>query len=1467
MADDRKKVVAFPFSGEEPFPEWSFKMAAYFRHHKLDKIIDKIQDTTVEVDEANNRAVFDILVMNCSGKALSILQEVALGNGRAAWRALHSKYAARRPAREASLQGELFLREWRSDDTITTFRADIMRLRRNLLEMGQKSVIPDRVICNLVLTRVPTDRFGTLVSSRFLVDIDDDRAYDLESLFDSLSVAETTFTSGKADDTTKAFYVPDKKSQKTFDSSRSPGGSGGCYFCGRKGHQQKECRDRIKASAAAHDEAKRKPRKGGAATAAAAVQMADESFSAIVLEPVSGTALSAFVSAGTQARFCLDSGSTKHIVNDQSLFNSFSAIDGAKPRVKVASGQLIDAQGVGTVRLTVRDAQGKECHIDLTDVLYFPTFTVNLLSQTRLTRNRQGKPTGNSFKDGPNGAMLIFASGRQIPLRFDNRLHWLEPTRAKDTQAETGDMANAAASIGGSNTKPVSITMMHDRLGHLNYRDLLQLSEVADGVYIDKTDTPPNLCGDCALGKSARKAVPKAAAKRATVAGQLIHSDLNGPMPDSVGGKKYVVCFIDDATRWSSVYLMRNKSELSDCFLKFIQDMRVVGTKDPLVIGDGSTLHSDNGGEYRSSKFEQLCSSRGIQQTFSPPHTQACNGISERFWNTVLDMARAMIIDADLDKNMWGAAIKHATFLRNRSPTSVLGGITPFQALLGVKPDLSALRKFGSPAFVHVERELRDKWDPKARKGVYIGCEPRSMTHLIFIPETKKVVETVHVDIDERASISTASNVEIPDPFENETDQLIGHGNTTDPSVAVGSPGDAVVVGEGEQQMQPVTEGEGQHEAHPRAPATPHRAADVSVQPRAPATLPRAATVSVQPHTAITTPRAAAASEALDTATPAPQQTTQPADAPRDVLLDGDSDDEVSFQPHQPPVDQHTDDDEDPLIAGMAFVSHVWNDATVADPLTVEEAFALPNGVGTEWRDAYDDEINSHKENKTWTVMRRDDIPRSAKLLKSKVVLKTKYNADGSINKRKVRVVAKGFSQRKGIDYDEIFSPVVHMETQRTILALAAKNNLHVHQIDFKTAFLNPDVEEELYMELPSGMPDTDGQGHKLAARLNKCIYGLKQASRTWYEHLSTWMVKDGFTRSLVDPCLYIKNIGKDNAMFVTVWVDDTIIASRNESDVMALKERLKANFKMSDLGPINFCLGIEVTRTPTTIAITQRKFVGEILERFGMSDCKAVTTPMVPHSTMSKLQPTQNPVIDDGEPFDPTRYRELVGCLMYLVTCTRPDIAASVGQLARYMSAPSKHHWVAAKHVLRYLKGTADIGPTYSSSVDDANILHGYVDADWGSDTDTRRSTTGYVFRLNGAAISWGSKIQHTVALSTAEAEYMAASAATQEALHLRLLLTDLGYAQPCTVLFEDNQPCIDIAKNPVTSSRTKHIDIRVHFVREHIKSGEIVLKYLATEFMIADCLTKNLDRIKVEKFRRSILGVGKQVKREGIG
>jgi hypothetical protein len=346
-------------------------------------------------------------------------------------------------------------------------------------------------------------------------------------------------------------------------------------------------------------------------------------------------------------------------------------------------------------------------------------------------------------------------------------------------------------------------------------------------------------------------------------------------------------------------------------------------------------------------------------------------------------------------------------------------------------------------------------------------------------------------------------------------------------------------------------------------------------------------------------------------------------------------------------------------------------------------------------------------------------------------------------------------------------------------------------------------------------------------------------------------MQKTGFTENSADPCVFIRTDGEVVAI-VAVYVDDLIILTSTKEEMEHVKQDMEDNFKMKDMGQLHYCLGIsiEINVNEGLVWIHQRQYVYSMLKKFGLEYANPVCTPADMNVKLEK---------NDGvsQPADQKLFQSLVGSLLYAAMATRPDIAQAVGAVSKFNSNPSEAHMTAAKRILRYLKGTANFGLKYRkcTSTGDAIGLFGYSDADWAGDIDDRHSTTGIIYMMTGAAVSWFSKKQSVVALSTLEAEYIALSCASQEAVWIRRLLHDLGQKidRP-TVIKEDNQGAIAMAQNPAGHSRTKHIDIRHHFVREAIQDGIISLEYCPSKDMFADLLTKPLPRAQYERLRELV-------------
>ena len=502
------------------------------------------------------------------------------------------------------------------------------------------------------------------------------------------------------------------------------------------------------------------------------------------------------------------------------------------------------------------------------------------------------------------------------------------------------------------------------------------------------------------------------------------------------------------------------------------------------------------------------------------------------------------------------------------------------------------------------------------------------------------------------------------------------------------------------------------------------------------------------------------------------------------------------------------------------------------EPQTYEQAIHSPNAE--QWKAAMDEEMASLQENNTWSLEER---PVGVQPVEVKWVFKIKKDAQGNVERFKARLVAKGYMQKEGIDFNEVFAPVSKYTSLRALLSMAAAHDMEVHQLDIKTAFLNGNLEETIYMKQPQGYEEG---GASMVCHLQKSLYGLRQAPRAWHTRLKSELESMGFSASEADPGLYTADL-KDGRVYILVYVDDILIVAKSIDAVNHIKVRLSGIFDVRDLGEANQFLGIKISRSrpSQSLQINQQRMITQLVEKYGLKEAKTKSVPMSPDIRL--VAATEDNVLDK-EVF---QYSELVGSLLYLSVCTRPDITYAVGALARHMSKPTMEHWTAAKAVLRYLAGTTNLGIVFTRT---AEAVEGYCDADYAGDVNTRRSTTGFVFILNGGAISWSSKLQPTVAVSTAEAEYMAAAQSVKEALWLRTLLKEFELNTGTLKINSDNQGALKLMKHPMSSAKSKHIDVIHHFARERIQRKEVNFEYCSTDLMVADCMTKALPKGKFE-------------------
>ena len=1071
-----------------------------------------------------------------------------------------------------------------------------------------------------------------------------------------------------------------------------------CHHCGKTGHIKRECYDYLDKQKSYRDKGVQRHGANKANVKRSGNSSDSESVGLIVRH-----ALSTCVTSRCDS-WIVDSGATCHMSNDSKLFADICELQ--QPlEVSLGDGHSLEARGRGDIHLTMKLSTGKSKNCTLHNVLYVPELSYNLFSVTRAAE------AGMSTVFDKVGCEIQSASGEVVATA--TRVANLYKLACVSHRSQANTAIN----------HPIATKeLWYKRYGHLGVTNLDKLAtdNLVDGLDYNVSDKL-EFCEACVDGKHHRTKFPTGGGNRSDTLLGLVHSDVCGKMDtESLSGAQYFLTFIDDKSRYTWVYILKRKDEVFSRFCEW-KAMVEKSTGEKVMV-----LRTDNGGEYTSTEFITYLKNEGIRHELTVPKTPEQNGVAERMNRTVVETVRSMLSEAKLPHKFWAEAVSTAVYLRNRSPTNAVDGMTPSELLTGVKPNVKHLKVFGCEAYAHIPKDERRKLDSKARKCIFMGYGTETKGYRLYDVNRARVIHSRDVLFDE--STFRVEKEPACEPQRRYV-ELDFAGNDEQET-------------EG-QEIEDVVE----EEPGPRRPGR-----------------------------------------------------------------------------NCPPPDRYGE-----------WVNVLQED--IVEPATPEEAMAGSNKL--KWKSAMEKELKSLDTNDVWDLV---ELPPGRKAVGSKWVFKIKVSADGSVERYKSRVVAQGYSQRHGQDYDETFSPVIRPECVRTIIALAAKKNLKLHQMDVTTAFLNGTLEEEVYMKQPEGSVKK-GEEH-LVCRLKKSIYGLKQSSRCWNTTLDHHLKTMGLQQSSSDPCLY--KTTKGEMVIVAVYVDDILLAAESNTRLAEVKKGISDRFEAKDLGELKSFLGVKISQRGGEIWLGQPGYSKKLLEKFGMKDAKPVSTPV---DTSIKL--TKDGIETDG--VDHGLYQSAVGSLLYLSLWTRPDITYAVSCVARFCANPLKEHWTAVKRIFRYLKGTQHLGLKYTNN--ETTECAGYCDADWAGNIDDRKSTSGYLFSLSGAPVSWRSKKQSCVALSTAEAEYVALASAAQEVVWLRQLTDDLGCGttQP-TIIHEDNQSAIAMAKHPQFHGKMKHVAIKYHFIRDQVDNGTVVLKYCKTEDMLADILTKGLPRVQFEKLRQMI-------------
>jgi hypothetical protein len=905
-----------------------------------------------------------------------------------------------------------------------------------------------------------------------------------------------------------------------------------------------------------------------------------------------------------------------------------------------------------------------------------------------------------------------------------------------------------------------------------------------------KAGSTPSPCRPCIVAKAKRLPVNKIRLNPISKCfGDLVYSDVWGPATTrTIGHALYFVLFIDDHTRWIIANLMRLKS------LVFTNYCHFEAWAKTQFGANIKTLQSDKGGEYCSTEFENHCKTSGTVHRFAVHDVHQHNGVAEHANYTLLDGVRAVLAASGLPTFLWGEALNYIVWIRNRSPTKALDGKTPYEALYGHPPSISGLHEWGSLCWV---ARKHSKLADRADEGRWIGPDNNSKGQRIYWPDRRSI--TVEFDV---------RFIHAPDP-------LLLEGEIEDRDPLPVSPDDT-------NQPEP----------------TPIR--DLSLEP------PRETTPLQNPQSP------------LSPLTPLPKS-LPPSPKALPSLRDKDRNwsnvDTINLLPGRTRssariVDKPTPEEmnelhlEGELTANSVEIAMaaMTAEAEGLEPRSVKELKGRPDKV--QWEDAMKDEIDRLTSRGTWKAVKK---PSGANVIGSKWVFRLKKNANGEIQAYRARLVAQGNYQIDGVDVFDTFSPVARLAAIRTVLALAARLNWEIHQVDVRSAYLYGELtpDEVIYLRPPPGIDGLCKPDEVLL--LSKALYGLKQSGRRWYQLLTKILGEIGLKRCEVDHAVFYRHTSS-GTQIISAHVDDLTIAANTPELISEIKEGLKKRLEITDMGEIHWLLGIEIRRNrdSRTISLSQRSYIESIISRYNFDDARPLSMPMDPSIKLSKNDSPRT-AADMGKMRNKP-YREAVGSLMYASTGTRPDITYAVGQICRFGENPGIAHWEAVRRIFCYLKGTKDLWLVLGAAVDKAIV--GYTDAD-GMSNEDRHAISGYVFLVDGGAVSWSSKRQELVTLSTTEAEYVAATHAAKEAVWLRAFISEVFQPinNPLT-LYSDNQSAIALTKNDQFHARTKHIDIRFHYIRYIVADGKISLIYCPTNDMVADTLTKALPSAKAKHF-----------------
>jgi hypothetical protein len=1077
----------------------------------------------------------------------------------------------------------------------------------------------------------------------------------------------------------------------------------------------------------------------------------------------------------------MDSGASDTMFVSRDAFTEYTAINSRTGDSAKAKDGDFEIVGEGKV-VQRYIVGGKEKAITYTRALHTPTLNANLISVSAFDKA---------------GLTVTFGGGQGVIRKKDGTV--VLTSRGEKGMYVVDTLESEHPVALSSLSQPTTLEQWHRRFAHCNPATIQEMANhtLVDGLNISQKNLKGK-CEDCILGRQTRRPFDDKTDTELDPL-ELVSFDLWGPSrTQSSGGKLYFMPIVDAGTSFKHGAYLPDKSDLST-----IAAFDVFRAKAEALTGRKiRRLRTDRA--FESAAWETYCQKHGIIHEFTAPYSSAQNGLAERAIRTTMDDVRTLLNDSGLGHSYWAEAAAFSVDTRNMVPSRRHPGKVPLESFTGKRQSVSHFRVFGSkcwakiPTLHGVQVTGGSKLDDRGVECRFLGYASGTGNYKVQDATSHRVFVSRDVIFEEglphRTSPAVGEQIALFDTLDVETADDI-HQTTT----VNGMEPNEVYPDDNHSHIRESSQSGTDNLANPDR-------VDIPTSPA----LPRRSTRIPQPSSAIIESRnyqqreATSRHEGQDWAT-------------------GKERPQVSLA-----FDRENEDLE-AYIACLAetkashHIPRSYRHAMSSDP----DRWMVPMKV----------EMDTLKRKHTWDLV---EAPPGANIMDSMWVYDIKWDGEGNRIKDKARLVGKGYTQQLGIDYNETWAGVTRLESVRMTAAIAARFDLKLWRIDYVGAYLNSLTKEDIYMRQPEGFVEPGFKDH--VCKLVHTIYGTMQGAHDWYETLKETYDKLGYVTSRADPCVRFKREEGEYTITDT-YTDDVFGASTTDNEIKKRKDEMGAQWEIKDVGENEYFLGMRVQQDlrEGTIRLTQRPYWEHVVNRFDLAYVPLRNIPlpvglvlennMSPQTDSERLQMKDKP------------YRAVLGSVMWGQLATRPDLSFSVSLLARFQADPGIAHWNALLHVVGYIKNTMDYGLTYLRDTDITPTA--FVDADYGGCRDSRRSTSGYVFTMAGGPVTWSSKRQSTVALSTVEAEYVAMSRCAQQMVWMQAWLDEvtIDYTKP-GVMKGDSRGAIALTKNTKDHGKVKHIDIRHHYIRELVQSGAIILEQIPSADNAADLFTKPLSR-----------------------